>query len=48
VEGEVLHRGIASRPFQRRFELAEHVHVVAQNSPTVCCRLNSSGKFPRL
>jgi molecular chaperone IbpA len=28
AEGEVLHRGIASRPFQRRFELAEHVHVV--------------------
>jgi molecular chaperone IbpA len=27
-EGEYLHRGIASRPFQRRFELAEHVHVV--------------------
>jgi len=27
TEGEVLHRGIANRPFQRRFELAEHVHV---------------------
>lgn len=27
-EGEYLHRGIASRPFQRRFELAEHVRVV--------------------
>jgi len=27
-EGEYLHRGIATRPFQRRFELAEHVQVV--------------------
>lgn len=27
AEGEYLHRGIATRPFQRRFELAEHVHV---------------------
>ena len=27
VEGEYLHRGIASRPFVRRFELAEHVRV---------------------
>lgn len=26
-EGEVLHRGIANRPFSRRFELAEHVQV---------------------
>lgn len=26
-EGEVLHRGIANRPFNRRFELAEHVQV---------------------
>jgi molecular chaperone IbpA len=28
AEGEYLHRGIANRPFQRRFELAEHVQVV--------------------
>jgi molecular chaperone IbpA len=27
-DGEYLHRGIATRPFQRRFELAEHMHVV--------------------
>lgn len=27
TEGEYLHRGIATRPFQRRFELAEHVQV---------------------
>lgn len=26
--GEVLHRGIANRPFTRRFELAEHMQVV--------------------
>ena len=26
-EGETLHRGIANRPFNRRFELAEHVQV---------------------
>lgn len=26
--GEVLHRGIANRPFARRFELAEHMQVV--------------------
>lgn len=28
VEGEYLHRGIAYRPFVRRFELAEHVRVL--------------------
>jgi molecular chaperone IbpA len=28
AEGEYLHRGIATRPFQRRFELAEHVQVL--------------------
>jgi len=28
TEGEYLHRGIATRPFQRRFELAEHMQVV--------------------
>jgi molecular chaperone IbpA len=27
TEGEYLHRGIACRPFVRRFELAEHVKV---------------------
>lgn len=27
AEGEYLHRGIAYRPFVRRFELAEHVEV---------------------
>jgi molecular chaperone IbpA len=26
-QGEYLHRGIANRPFVRRFELAEHVQV---------------------
>ena len=25
--GEYLHRGIAGRPFQRRFQLADHVKV---------------------
>ncbi|WP_243048612.1 Hsp20 family protein [Dyella sp. RRB7] len=27
--GEVLHRGIANRPFTRRFELAEHMQVTS-------------------
>lgn len=27
VQGEYLHRGIANRPFNRRFELADHVQV---------------------
>jgi molecular chaperone IbpA len=27
AEGDYLHRGIAYRPFVRRFELAEHVQV---------------------
>jgi molecular chaperone IbpA len=27
--GDYLHRGIANRPFTRRFELADHVKVVA-------------------
>jgi molecular chaperone IbpA len=26
--GEILHRGIANRPFTRRFELAEHMRVL--------------------
>lgn len=30
-EGEYLHRGIADRGFQRRFELADHVKVVGAN-----------------
>ena len=25
--GEILHRGIANRPFTRRFELAEHMQI---------------------
>jgi molecular chaperone IbpA len=29
--GEYLHRGIASRAFQRRFELADHVKVTGAN-----------------
>lgn len=29
--GEYLHHGIAERSFQRRFELADHVKVVAAN-----------------
>lgn len=27
LDGEILHRGIANRPFTRRFELADHVKV---------------------
>jgi molecular chaperone IbpA len=30
-KGEYLHRGIAGRAFQRRFELADHVKVVGAN-----------------
>lgn len=29
--GDYLHHGIAARPFQRRFELADHVKVVGAN-----------------
>lgn len=29
--GEYLHRGIAGRSFQRRFELADHVKVTGAN-----------------
>ncbi|WP_243039248.1 Hsp20 family protein [Dyella sedimenti] len=29
--GEVLHRGIANRPFTRSFELADHMQVVSAN-----------------
>lgn len=29
VEGTVLHRGIARRPFERRFELADHLVVTS-------------------
>lgn len=28
VEAEYLHRGIASRAFERRFQLADHIEVV--------------------
>ncbi|ABA06189.1 Heat shock protein Hsp20 [Nitrobacter winogradskyi Nb-255] len=31
ASGHYLHRGIAARAFQRRFELADHVKVVAAN-----------------
>jgi molecular chaperone IbpA len=31
TQGEYLHRGIASRSFTRRFELADHVKVSAAN-----------------
>ena len=30
-KSEVLYRGIAARPFQRRFELADHVEVESAN-----------------
>ena len=30
-QGEVLHRGIATRPFRQSFDLAEHVKVVGAN-----------------
>lgn len=30
-EVKYLHRGIATRAFERRFQLAEHVHVTAAN-----------------
>jgi len=31
VQGQYLHRGIAQRSFQRRFELADHVKVTSAN-----------------
>jgi molecular chaperone IbpA len=30
-QGEYLHRGIATRAFERRFNLADHVNVIAAN-----------------
>ena len=30
-QGEYLHRGIATRSFERRFNLADHVNVIAAN-----------------
>lgn len=31
VEGKFIHRGIANRSFERRFQLADHVNVKAAN-----------------
>jgi molecular chaperone IbpA len=34
--GDYLHRGIAGRPFERRFELGDHVKVTGASLVTAC------------
>ena len=42
---QYLHHGLTLRSFARRFELADHVTIVAQSSKTVCSS-TSRRKFP--
>ena len=42
-----LHRGIASRSFERRFQLADHVVVKGASLENGCCTSISCARFPR-
>lgn len=43
----MLHRGIAKRSFDRRFQLADHIRVSAAHLELACCTLTCCAKFPR-
>ena len=45
--GEYLYRGIAGRPFERRFNLADFVEVKGASFETVCSRSNWSARCRR-
>ncbi len=42
-----LHRGIATRAFERRFHLADHVRVTGATMWTGCCMWTSCARCPR-
>ena len=42
-----LHRGIASRAFERSFELADHIRVSGARSSTACCTSTWFVRCPR-
>ena len=42
-----LHRGIAARAFEKRFQLADHVRATSATSRTACCISIWSAKCPR-
>jgi molecular chaperone IbpA len=44
--GEYLHRGIAGRPFQRRFQLADHVKVTAAGLDSGLLRIDLKREIP--
>ncbi|MBS0581751.1 MAG: Hsp20 family protein [Proteobacteria bacterium] len=46
IEGEYLHRGIAYRPFMRRFELAEHVVVTEAHLADGLLNINFIRELP--
>ena len=45
--GNVLHRGIATRAFERRFQLADHVRAVEAGPRTACCTSTWCARCPR-
>ncbi len=42
---QYMYRGIATRSFERRFNLADHVRVTAAQLVMVCCTLTLSESF---
>jgi molecular chaperone IbpA len=44
--GEYLHRGIAGRPFERRFELADHVKVTGASLVNGLLTINLQREIP--
>lgn len=45
-QGEFLHRGIATRAFERRFNLADHVKVVGANLENGLLHINLEREIP--
>jgi molecular chaperone IbpA len=45
-QGEYLHKGIATRSFERRFNLADHVKVVAANMENGLLHINLEREIP--
>jgi len=45
-EGEYLHRGIATRSFERRFNLADHVKVVSASLENGLLHINLERELP--
>ncbi len=47
AERTYLHRGIATRAFERRFQLADHIRVTGAAMRTACCISIWCAKSPR-